>query len=175
MFRAGIGIVFSKTATNNFASLGITGNNQFISPGLKQPAMWLKDGVPIVPVWPNLDPGQQPVSMGLIGTASTLTDHNAGRPPKQVQWSIGFQREITRDLPDKGRNRPQYQGRVYQHLQSHPAEQSLFGECPVNAGYGPDGQAAGRLRLHRYRKRRCPPWRHDRRAIDVLVKPSINN
>ena len=98
VFRVGIGIVFSKAPNNDFATLGIYGNNMFRSPGLNQPAMWLKDGVPIVPVWPNYDPGQQPVYAGTIGTAPTLVDRNAGRPPRQIQWSIGFQREITKNL-----------------------------------------------------------------------------
>jgi len=49
-------------------------------------------------VWPNFDPGQQPVFAGTIGTAPYSIDHNAGRPPRQIQWSIGIQREITKNL-----------------------------------------------------------------------------
>jgi hypothetical protein len=99
VFRAGIGIVYSKTASNGMVSIsGVAANNNFVSLGLNQPAMWLKDGLPVTAVWPNFDPGQQPVFAGTIGTAPTLVDRNAGRPPRQIQWSIGIQREITKDL-----------------------------------------------------------------------------
>jgi hypothetical protein len=99
VFRAGIGVVYSKLASNGMVSMsGIAINNNFVSPGFKQPAMWLKDGIPVTPVWPDFDPGQQPLFAGTIGTAPTLIDRNAGRPPRQVQWSIGIQREITKDL-----------------------------------------------------------------------------
>jgi hypothetical protein len=77
---------------------GVANNNNFVSPGLNQPGMWMKDGIPVDPIWPNFDPGQQPVFAGTIGRAASLLDHNAGRPPRQVQWSIGIQREITKDL-----------------------------------------------------------------------------
>jgi hypothetical protein len=48
------------------------------------------------PVWPNFDPGQTPApgqSTGFPGF--TLLDRNAARPPRQNQFSIGIQREIT--------------------------------------------------------------------------------
>ncbi len=99
VFRAGIGVVYAKVASNGMISIsGVSANSNFVSPGLNQPAMWMKDGMPVDAVWPNFDPGQQPVFAGTIGTAPALTDRNAGRPPRQVQWSIGFQREITKDL-----------------------------------------------------------------------------
>ena len=51
------------------------------------------------PIWPNLDPGQTPLpgqTSGFSGLA--LLDRNAARPARQNQWSIGVQREITRDF-----------------------------------------------------------------------------
>ena len=48
--------------------------------------------------WPNLDPGQFPATL-TPGTQSVgEIDQNAGRPARQYQWSIGLQREISRDL-----------------------------------------------------------------------------
>jgi hypothetical protein len=51
------------------------------------------------PIWPNFDPGQTPLpgqTSGFSGLA--LLDRNAARPARQSQWSIGVQREITRDF-----------------------------------------------------------------------------
>ncbi len=48
------------------------------------------------PVWPNFDPGQTPLPGQTTGfTGLTLLDRNAARPPRQNQFSIGVQREIT--------------------------------------------------------------------------------
>jgi len=49
------------------------------------------------PRWPNLDPGQIPLPGQITGFVNAL-DRNAARPPRQNQWSIGIQREISRDF-----------------------------------------------------------------------------
>src|SRR6266849_7784026 len=98
--RAGFGIVYSKTGNNAFTSQFISSNNLYQSPGQWAPAAYLQDGVPLTPIWPNFDPGQQPAfvtSLGSVGTGGVV-DRNAGRPARQVQWSIGVQREIARNL-----------------------------------------------------------------------------
>jgi hypothetical protein len=53
-------------------------------------------GDPIVPVWPNPDPGQSPIVAG--SDFMPWASDQAGRPPRQVQWSIGIQRELTQNL-----------------------------------------------------------------------------
>jgi hypothetical protein len=51
------------------------------------------------PIWPNLDPGQSPLPGQTTGFSGfTLLDRNAARPPRQNQWSIGLQREVTNNL-----------------------------------------------------------------------------
>ena len=51
------------------------------------------------PVWPNFDPGQTPLPGQITGfTGFTSLDRNAARPPRQNQYSIGIEREMTRDL-----------------------------------------------------------------------------
>jgi len=50
-------------------------------------------------VWPNFDPAQTPLPGQIVGfTGLTSLDRNASRPPRQNQWSIGIQREISRDF-----------------------------------------------------------------------------
>jgi len=96
VLRAGFGIVYTPTGfvggvASNTASGGTPGFGQFL--GL------LKDGMPssVQPRWPVYDPnvGQAPGSV--VGGPAFL-DPNAGRPARQYQWSIGLQREFTRNL-----------------------------------------------------------------------------
>jgi hypothetical protein len=48
------------------------------------------------PVWPNFDPGQSPLPGQITGfTNFAFVDPHGSRPPRQNQWSIGVQREIT--------------------------------------------------------------------------------
>jgi hypothetical protein len=54
------------------------------------------DGTPVVPVWPNYDPGQAPVAAG--SDFMPWINNGAGRPPRQVQWSFGIQRELTQNM-----------------------------------------------------------------------------
>src|SRR5581483_5015248 len=47
--------------------------------------------------FPNFDPGQLPLP-GTVGNPTNLIDPNAGRPARIFQWSIGLQRELSRDI-----------------------------------------------------------------------------
>jgi hypothetical protein len=49
------------------------------------------------PVWPNFSVSQTPLPGSITSGFLGALDRNAGRPPRQDQWSIGLQREITRD------------------------------------------------------------------------------
>jgi hypothetical protein len=96
VLRGGFGVVYNSTGTaggaaSNTASGGTPGFGQWL--GL------LKDGMPssVVPQWPvyEANVGQAP---GTVVPAPQYLDPNAGRPARQYQWSVGLQREITRDL-----------------------------------------------------------------------------
>ncbi len=50
------------------------------------------------PVFPNFNPAAYPTVPGVPGSGPTAVDPNAGRPPRQMQYSIGIQREITPNL-----------------------------------------------------------------------------
>src|SRR5439155_23878497 len=49
------------------------------------------------PQWPGFDPASNATPSTVVG-APTFIDRNAGRPSRQYQWSIGLQREITRNI-----------------------------------------------------------------------------
>jgi hypothetical protein len=102
VFRAGFGVVYGGTAANNNAGSGLASSTANTStPSFGFPITTLKDGFPsqyYAPAWPNFDPGQYPTQAPVPGTGPVLMDPNSGRPPRQIQWSIGLQREITTNL-----------------------------------------------------------------------------
>ena len=71
------------------------------APGFGDAAMQLQTGVPagyVLP-WPNFSAGSYPnpnFPANLNGPTSVV-DQNAGRPARQIQWSVGLQREVTRN------------------------------------------------------------------------------
>jgi hypothetical protein len=102
VFRAGFGIVYGGTATNNNATGTLAGSTATNAPPtFGSPAAILANGYPTngyPPAWPNFNPGQFPTQAPTPGTGPVLMDPNSGRPARQYQWSIGFQREISKDL-----------------------------------------------------------------------------
>jgi hypothetical protein len=97
VLRIGGGVMYSKT--NNSASKASNGGSTkpYNAPEYGVPAFTLRDGLPFKLKFPDFDPGQQPLP-GTIGNPTNMIDRNAGRPARIWQWSIGLQREITRDL-----------------------------------------------------------------------------
>jgi hypothetical protein len=107
VFRVGFGIVYSGTATNNNAAGGLAGStatNNAPSPG--DAVTSLSAGIPLSfrpAPWPSFDPGYFPTfarntADKTPGPGPVWMDPNAGRPARQYQWSVGFQREITNNL-----------------------------------------------------------------------------
>jgi hypothetical protein len=102
VFRMGIGISYDGTATGATGTGSSAPSNAFQAPGFGAEAMTLAGGVPqayVLP-WPNLSPGAYPnpnFPANLNGPPN-IVDRNAGRPARQVQWSVGIQREVIRDL-----------------------------------------------------------------------------
>ena len=104
VFRAGFGIVYSGTATNNNAASGLAGSSATTpASSFGIPVTTLSQGIPASfrpAPWPSYDAGFFPtVPHGSTsvtpGPGPVWMDPNAGRPARQEQWSIGFQREIT--------------------------------------------------------------------------------
>jgi len=102
VFRAGIGIAYDGTATAQTGTGSASPANNFTAPGFGDPAMTLSGGVPqqyVLP-WPNFTAGAYPnpnFPASLNGPTSVV-DQNAGRPARQLQWSVGLQREILPNL-----------------------------------------------------------------------------
>ena len=102
VFRAGAGIAYDGTATAATGTASASPANNFTAPGFGDPAMTLSGGVPqqyLLP-WPNLSAGAYPnpnFPASQNGPTSVV-DQNAGRPARQIQWSVGLQREIFPNL-----------------------------------------------------------------------------
>jgi hypothetical protein len=102
VFRAGFAVSYDGTATANPGQTNATPNNSFSAPGFGDAAMVLGSGVPqtyVLP-WPNFAPGSYPNPNfpSLLNGPAVVVDQNGGRPARQVQWSVGLQREVFRNL-----------------------------------------------------------------------------
>ncbi len=102
VFRAGFGIVYASTADNNNAAGGFALSNPFSTPSFGVPVMSLATGIPAADAprpYPDIYAGVYPFNNGIPNSNPPgAVDPNAGRPPRQYQWSAGFQREIYRNL-----------------------------------------------------------------------------
>jgi hypothetical protein len=95
VLRAGFGVNYFAGSDRGIGQ--VTSTNPFANPSFGDAAMRLQDGIPIKPVWPNLSAGQFPLP-GTITGAPQVVDQNSGRGARQAMWSIGLQREVSRNL-----------------------------------------------------------------------------
>jgi hypothetical protein len=92
VFRGGWGFAYGfppdinlqNTANITNAAVGIGAYNQLNASGT----------IP-QPVWPNFNVGQTPLPGQTSSGFLSYLDPGAARPPRQNQWSIGLQRDIT--------------------------------------------------------------------------------
>ncbi len=97
VLRVGAGVTYSKPDDNNSLSLSTGGQQIYSTSSYGNPAFLLQNGLPYTVTWPNFNPGQIPLP-GTTSSPSQLFDQNAGRPARQIQWSVGIQREIFTNL-----------------------------------------------------------------------------
>ena len=104
VFRVGFGVVYNGTSPNNNAGGGLANStSNYSASTFGDPIFTLSNGTPtsLRPLpWPVIDPGLFPLTRTSTPAAmpAPRIDQNAGRPPRQYQWSVGIQREINKDL-----------------------------------------------------------------------------
>jgi hypothetical protein len=96
VLRAGFGIVYAPT---NYAQGTVVSTSSNGIPGYGDYAFQLKTGIPaaLTPVWPNFNAAAG-AQTGTVGASPAVLGPGAGRPPRQYQWSVGLQRQVTRNM-----------------------------------------------------------------------------
>ena len=97
VLRVGSGLSYGRQNSLNGKTNNAGSSNPYGSPSYGDPAFLMQSGVPYHVTFPNFDPGQLPLP-GTIGNPTNLIDPNAGRPARILQWSVGLQQELTRNL-----------------------------------------------------------------------------
>jgi len=96
VFRGGWGIAYGfppdiANSSSAQQTSTITGTNGYVNYG--SPSFLPQ------PTWPNFNPGQTPLPGQTTGfTGFTSLDPQAARPPRQDQYSVGFEREVRTNL-----------------------------------------------------------------------------
>jgi hypothetical protein len=101
VLRGGFGIVYGGTEANNNISGGLAGSSNTVAATGGAAITTLSVGIPASfnpAPWPNLNPGQFNTTPTPVTLSAPFLDPNAGRPPRQYQWSVGIQREIFQNL-----------------------------------------------------------------------------
>jgi len=97
VFRGGFGVVYNTSSTGAFSP---PLNYQLAGvPAFGQSLFQMQNGPP-AGIHPAivLTPGGLPSLKGTVTGGPLFVDPNAARPARQYQWSVGFQRELNRNL-----------------------------------------------------------------------------
>jgi hypothetical protein len=97
VFRAGGGISYAKTSNDASKASNFGSTKPFAPPQFGTPPFTLNGGMPYQITFPDFNPGQQPLP-GTVGNPTNMVDQNAGRPARIWQWTIGLQRELSKNL-----------------------------------------------------------------------------
>jgi hypothetical protein len=155
VFRGGWGLVYQnlEAAAGNLVSSNgafpLIGVNPTFVPSAFQYVNTQQPGFIVAPVYPDNDPFRYPTANATPGAgagAPAVTDANQNRPPRVNQWSVGIQREVTRNFVVEAAyvaNRTAWLGGFLGELsQINPSTYAALGIYPY-PGTGPGGNDNG--------------------------------
>jgi hypothetical protein len=96
VLRIGAGISYAKTPELGYLHNTLSNFLNYASAETGGTITQLTNGAPSV-TWPDFRPGAFP-RLPSLSPPPVAIDGNAGRPPRIIQWSIGLQREIIKNL-----------------------------------------------------------------------------
>ena len=101
VFRGGWGVVYSPVASVSAAGWAagavVGGNGTYPLTGINPFVNIETPGAIVSPAWPVTDPNRYPIA-GTTTGVPFMPDANQNRPPRINQWSVGIQREITKNF-----------------------------------------------------------------------------
>ena len=97
VLRVGAGVAYDRTDNNNNLSYSLGSLQIYSATSFGDPVYSLRQGLPFTLTWPNFSHGQFPAP-GNLNAPNVAMDANAGRPARTVQWSVGLQRQVMKDL-----------------------------------------------------------------------------
>ncbi len=181
VLRGGWGVVYSPVASVSAAgwaagvavgangSYPVTANSPSYVPTASQFVNIETPNAIVPPTWPVTDPNRYPV-LGTVGgqpAGAFMPDANQNRPPRINQWSIGIQREITRNFTIEasyvGNRAVWLSGPLGELSEISPATYAQYGLYPY-PGTGPCSTGAGV----------CPSSTYNNNADRALLSQPIS-
>jgi hypothetical protein len=106
VLRAGGGLIYGQTPAaaylSNTAIIGDPDYNQLLytTANYGTPALYLRNGLQYTQAQLYPAPGNPGIrpALGQISSPTYWLDPQGGRPPRIISWSVGLEREITKDL-----------------------------------------------------------------------------
>ncbi|HWB97844.1 MAG TPA: hypothetical protein VG672_14115, partial [Bryobacteraceae bacterium] len=145
VLRGGWGVVYQYTSDATAgATISTPGTNTV--PGINPFINTQIPGFLLQPVWPVTNPNIYPLTLGTTTGTPVMPDANMYRPPRLNQWSIGIEREITRNLVGEvsyvGNRQVWLPGPLGYANQISPATFARYGLFPY-PGTGPCSSGGG--------------------------------
>ncbi len=167
VLRGGFGVNYQFI--NASAGGIVTTNGAYPLAGLNPFVNIETPGAIVAPAWPVTDNNRFP-TLGTTTGLPVMPDANQNRPPRVAQWSIGFQREISRNLIAEAAyvgNRGVWEpsGPLGYQSQISPAQYAAYSLYPY-PGTGPCASGGGAV---------CSSTTYNNYADELLLSQSISS
>lgn len=98
VFRAGAGVQYGRAPEFGWLGGSINSLVNFSTQNPYFPQFYLSQGLNVPTTYPSTNPGFYPITPASRDNTVYTIDQNAGKPARIFTWSIGFQREVSKDV-----------------------------------------------------------------------------